>query len=175
MALNTSNRGRRAILGAAILAAAAFACLSLGAQGLDSRLVAKADGPSGLKWIGGDRESPLMRPGMSCIGCHSRGEGPRFQVAGTVYTNIDEKDEYFGVEGLVVQVTDAVGTVAKYPTNKAGNFYSGRSPSLKAPFAVKVLGKKGENPMASPAPSGDCASCHTAKGANGAPGRVIAP
>jgi len=87
--------------------AASLACPVLGAQTLDPRLVAKADGPSGLKWIGGDRESALMRPGMSCIGCHAEGEGPRFQIAGTVYTNLDEKDEYFGVEGLTVQVTDA--------------------------------------------------------------------
>jgi hypothetical protein len=155
--------------------AAGLACAALGAQALNPKLVAKADGPSGLKWIGGDSESALMRPGMSCIGCHAKGEGPRFQIAGTVYTNLDEKDEYFGVEGLTVQVTDAKGKVAKYETNKAGNFYSGRFSSLKAPFAVKVLGKKGENAMNSPAPSGDCASCHTAEGTEGAPGRIIAP
>ncbi len=167
---------RRGIfLGASIAAILGCAAMALSAQALDSRLVARADGPSGLKWIGGNRESPLMRPGMSCIGCHARGEGPRFQVAGTVYTNIDEKDEYFGVEGLVVALADAKGTTARYTTNKAGNFYSGRGAALKAPFVVKVLGKKGENAMASPAPNGDCASCHTASGENGAPGRVVAP
>lgn len=144
-------------------------------KGLSPRQVAAADGPSGLKWIGGNRESPLMHPGMSCIACHVKsGEGPRYQVAGTVYTNIDEKDDYFGVEGVVVQVTDKKGVVASYTTNKAGNFFSGRS-ALSLPLTVKVLRGKAELPMSSPATSGDCASCHTAKGANGAPGRVVAP
>jgi hypothetical protein len=145
------------------------------AETLDPRFVAKADGPSGLKWIGGDSESSFMRPGRDCIACHAKGEGPRFQVAGTVYTNIDEKDDYFGVEGVVVRVTDAKGTQASFTTNKAGNFYSGRGASLSLPLSVKVLKDKAENAMGSPAPVGDCASCHTAKGANGAPGRILAP
>ena len=29
--------------------------------------------------------------------------------------------------------------------------------------------------MATPQSTGNCASCHTAKGANGAPGRIVAP
>jgi hypothetical protein len=143
---------------------------------LDPRLTAKADGPSGLKWIGGERESPFMHPGVSCIACHSKGEGPRFQIAGTVYTNIDEKDDWLGVEGAVVQLTDKKGTVVSFTTNKSGNFFSGRrDAALTFPATVKVLKGKAENAMQSPAPSGDCLSCHTAKGANGAPGRVIAP
>ena len=38
-----------------------------------------------MKWTVGDRESPEMHPGRSCIDCHAKGEGPRFLVAGTVY------------------------------------------------------------------------------------------
>ena len=142
----TDSRGPRRRLLA--LSVAALALLTLvtspaSAQSLNPRLVAKADGPSGLKWIGGDRESDLMHPGLSCIACHTQsGEGPRFQVAGTVYTNIDEQDDYFGVEGATVQATDAKGKVATFTTNKAGNFSSGRfSAALALPLTIKVLNK----------------------------------
>jgi mono/diheme cytochrome c family protein len=170
------NRLRRAaIAGVLLVLLVAVACAQRNAT-LDPRLTAKADGPSGLKWIGGDRESPFMHPGVSCIACHSKGEGPRFQVAGTVYANIDEKDDWLGVEGAEVQLSDKKGTVVSLTTNKSGNFFSGRrDAALTFPATVKVLKGKAENAMQSPAPSGDCLACHTAKGANGAPGRVIAP
>lgn len=170
---------RRALIVAiAVLVLAGGASVLLIAQkveSLDPRSVAAAPGPSGLMWVGGNRESSFMHPGLSCIDCHNRGEGPRFQIAGTVYTNLDEKDDWFGVEGATVQVTDTTGKIASFTTNKAGNFFSGRSASLSAPFEVKVLKGGAERAMGSPAPSGNCASCHTAAGANGAPGRVIAP
>jgi hypothetical protein len=127
-------------------------------------------------WTGGDEESPLMHPGMSCITCHSRGEGPRFQAAATVYATLDAKDDSYGVSGATVRLTDSKGVVLKLVTNEAGNFFSGRrDPRLAFPVSVKVFRPGGENQMGSPAPSGDCASCHTAKGANGAPGRILAP
>ncbi len=145
-------------------------------RGLDPRTVAKADGPSGLKWIGGDRGSPFMHPGVDCIACHTQGEGPRFRIAGTVYTNRNEPDDYFGVEGLTVQVTDAKGVVTKLVTNKAGNFFTARSAAAPAlPLHVKIIGPKAERSMLSGPPSGDCALCHTQRGANGAPGRIMAP
>lgn len=128
------------------------------------------------KWTGGERESPLMHPGMSCISCHAKGEGPRFQAAGTAYSRLDAKDDYYGVKGARVELTDSKGVTVKLVTNEAGNFFSGRrDPRLAFPVSVKVFGPTGENQMGSPAPLGDCASCHTAKGANGAPGRIIAP
>jgi hypothetical protein len=145
------------------------------AQTLDPGMTAKADGPAGLKWIGGDRESPFMHPGLDCIACHAKGEGPKFQVAGTVYAKVDEKDDYFGVEGVSVQLTDSKGVVATLATNKAGNFYSGRGASLSLPLSVKLLSGKAERVMGMKAPMGDCASCHTATGKNGAPGRIMAP
>jgi len=116
-----------------------------------------------------------MHPGLDCISCHAKGEGPRLQVAGTVYTKLDEKDDYLGVEGVVVKVTDKAGKTASFTSNKAGNFFSGTSSSLVMPLTVKLIRGKAEGGMGSPAPSGDCAACHTVKGANGAPGRIIAP
>ena len=172
--IKTSRSWRLISLGIAVMASLTVFASVAGAEEDESEPAAKSDA-SGLKWVGGNSGSQLMHPGLSCIVCHSRGEGPRYQVAGTVYAALDQRDDYYGVADVVVQVTDAKGKVAKYATNKAGNFYSGHFSSLKAPFAVKVLGKKGERAMGSPAPSGDCASCHTAAGAEGAPGRVIAP
>ena len=127
-------------------------------------------------WTGGDSESPLMHPGLSCISCHAKGEGPRFQAAATVYSKLDAKDDSYGVQGATVQLTDSKGLVLKLKTNQAGNFFSGRRhPQLTFPVKVKVFGPTGENEMGSPAPSGDCASCHTASGRSGAPGRILAP
>lgn len=171
---------RRTILAAAgFFAIVALAGTESFAQtlpaGLDPRLVALSNGPSGLKWIGGDRESPLMNPGQNCIGCHSKGEGPRFAVAGTVYTKLDEKDLDFGVEGATVQVTDSKGQVLKLVTNKAGNFMSSRNATLSYPITAKVVYKGKELAMATPQKTGNCMLCHTSKGMGGAPGRVIIP
>jgi hypothetical protein len=176
-----ARRGAKAILAAAAIALILsagflFAQGKDALKGLSPRLVAVADGPSGLKWIGGNREDPLMRPGLDCISCHAKGEGPRLSVAGTVYTNIDEKDEYFGVEGAVVQIVDAKGKSQKLTSNMAGNFFlNARSGTPTAPLTVKVLVGKAVRAMESPAPSGNCASCHTAAGSGGAPGRIMAP
>jgi NOL1/NOP2/fmu family ribosome biogenesis protein len=153
--------------------------LSLGAQslpaGLDPRLVAVSNGPSGLKWIGGNRENQLMHPGLNCIACHSAGEGPRLTIAGTVFTKLDEKDDDFGVEGATVQITDAKGQVIKLVTNKAGNFLAGRNVTLAVPITAMVIYKGKEHAMGSPQSIGNCAICHTAKGAGGAPGRITIP
>jgi hypothetical protein len=179
---NRSKHRAKLLAGMAALAVLlVLAPLALFAQGqaglgnLNPRLVAVAKGPAGLKWIGGNAESPLMHPGLDCISCHNRGEGPLFQVAGTVYAEIDEQDDYFGVEGIVVQATDKAGKSLSLKTNKAGNFYSGRGSSLALPLTVKVFAGKAERDMESPAPSGNCASCHSAQGAHDAPGRIMKP
>jgi hypothetical protein len=131
---------------------------------------------SGMKWTGGDSESPEMHPGGNCIECHAAGEGPRFLAAGTVYRQLNEPNDCYGVQGVVVQLTDAKGRVHVLKTNRAGNFMlRARGQSLAMPFTaqVKLNGQSAE--MATPQSTGNCASCHTAKGANGAPGRVIIP
>jgi mono/diheme cytochrome c family protein len=143
---------------------------------IDPRLVAPADGPSGLKWIGGNKGSEFMRPGADCITCHQQGrEGPQFLVAGTVYTKINEPDDYLGVEGVVVQLTDAAGKVLKLSSNKAGNFMSGKGAAVKMPYSAKLLYKGAERAMMARQATGNCAMCHTSKGAGGAPGRIMIP
>jgi mono/diheme cytochrome c family protein len=181
MASSISRTGRILVLvgiAALMVASALVLAAQEGARNLDPNLVAKTDSPSGLKWIGGNRSSPFMHPGMSCIGCHQAigGEAPAYIVAGTVYTKLDEPDDVLGVEGATVQVTDSKGQVVKLDTNKAGNYFlRSRGASLAAPLSVKVIFKGKERKMLTSPPSGNCLLCHTAKGAAGAPGRVIAP
>lgn len=131
---------------------------------------------SGKKWSGGNAESPLMHPGRDCDGCHrSEGEGPRFAVAGTVYSLPDEPDDCFGVEGVDVEITDATGKVWLLETNEAGNFYLSASAGIEAPYMARVLDGDLERVMATAQTDGQCATCHTQTGANNAPGRVLAP
>jgi len=127
-------------------------------------------------WSGGD-ETGLMSPGQDCVDCHSRGEGPRFQIAGTVMGASNDDDNCNGLAGATVQLTGADGVMIELATNAAGNFYSGHgTPQLALPFTAKVIGANGkESKMVSAQSNGACNSCHTATGANGAPGRITAP
>jgi hypothetical protein len=64
-----------------------------------------------------------MHPGTDCIGCHgAEDEGPQFSVAGTVMGDLADPDDCHGIEGVVVQVTDAEGLVHEMVTNAPGNF-----------------------------------------------------
>jgi hypothetical protein len=137
---------------------------------------ASAQGTTVTKWTQGDRGSPLMHPGMSCIDCHAKGEGPRFLIAGTVFKSLTEADNVYGVEGVTVQITDAKGNVFKLTTNASGNFYlQARGNTLVMPFTAKVISNGKERAMGSAQSTGSCNTCHAAKGLNGAPGRILIP
>jgi hypothetical protein len=130
---------------------------------------------SGSWWTGGNEESPRMHPGMDCIACHEEmHEGPRFTVAGTVFTNVDEPDDCNGVEDIVVEITDADGAVWTDTTNSAGNF-SMREDGMVFPVRARVIDGDVVREMSAEIETGACASCHTQDGADGAPGRVMAP
>jgi len=125
-------------------------------------------------WAGGN--SMGMRPGEACQACHQKQGGPSYSIAGTIYPTAHEPKDCNGTNAnsLVVIVTDKNNKVVNIPvTNSAGNFAS--SAALAAPFFVKVQSSKGTRPMIGGLTSGDCNSCHTEQGANGAPGRVMAP
>jgi hypothetical protein len=165
------------------LAAAAAVCLA--AAGTAWAEEGEDSGPtkvptsaciSGLKWTAGNEGSAEMHPGMSCIDCHAKAGGPKFIVAGTVYRQLNEPGNCYGVEGAVVQLTDAKGKVLKLKTNRAGNFaLAARGNTIAFPFTAKVLFEGREKPMGTPQSSGNCLTCHTVQGVNGAPGRIIAP
>ena len=131
---------------------------------------------SGQHWGGGDRESPLMHPGGDCIACHTqRREGPKLTIAGTVYATGHEPTDCNGssAAGLAVEVTDAGGRVTSLPVNAAGNFLS--QAAVAFPIRVAVVSGANRRVMVSAPPTGDCNSCHTQDGAQGAPGRIAAP
>ena len=132
---------------------------------------------SGMAWTGGNSESPLMRPGGNCISCHtSSGEGPRYQVAGTVFSVSNEADDCYGVQGVEVVIEDANGNEVRLSTNEAGNFFRRTSEGdIALPASVRVEGPGGTNAMGSQVTDLNCMNCHTAAGANGAPGRILAP
>ena len=129
---------------------------------------------SGSRWAGGDHESELMHPGTDCIACHIReGEGPRYTVAGTVYSELHQADDCFGVSGATVEITDANNAVTVLTTNEAGNFFT--NAKIAFPYTIKVFQDGRQNQMVAAQSTGACASCHTKDGANAAPGRVTAP
>jgi hypothetical protein len=166
-----------AIAGVFLLLSATVAVMAQENEGAaPGTAVPKTTCLSGLKWTNGNSGSPEMHPGSSCIDCHANGGGPRFIVAGTVYQKFDESNDCYGVEGVVVQLTDAAGKVVRLTTNLAGNFYaSARSYPMTMPIKVKIIYKDKERAMATPQSTGNCLTCHTAKGVGGAPGRIIIP
>jgi hypothetical protein len=111
-----------------------------------------------------------MRPGESCLGCHTT-----FSVAGTIYPTAHEPNDCDGTNGtgLSVEITDANGVVTVLPVNGAGNFFA--TTTFATPFHAKVVSATSERDMTNGQTSGDCNSCHTVWGANGAPGRIMAP
>lgn len=129
-------------------------------------------------WTGGDRESPLMHPGVACINCHTKeGEGPRFSLAGTVFPTAHEPNDCNGVDaasGAKVVITDAAGKVVTLSVNNAGNFFL-ETRDFAFPYQAKVTYEGRERVMVSPQQNGDCNACHTQSGTMNAPGRIFLP
>jgi hypothetical protein len=115
----------------------------------------------------------MMHPGVPCITCHARNRGPDFAIAGTVYPSLHEPDECMGSDGTRVIIIDADGVPHTLATNAAGSFMQDQS----IPLPYKALVVKGPRilEMKTPQTNGDCNVCHTERGANGAPGRIMAP
>jgi len=124
---------------------------------------------SGKTWTSGNGQD--MRPGNDCKGCHS------FTIAGTVYPTAHEPNNCDGTAagGIKVVVTGADGsTITLTPSATSGNFYS--NSTVKTPFTAKVTNSAGAvRMMVASQTAGNCNSCHTQDGGNGAPGRIMAP
>jgi len=128
---------------------------------------------SGMQWSG-HGESGEMDPGGQCVSCHSRGEGPDYSVAGTVFPAYDSADNCYGVEGVHVEVTDANGKAHTTTTNRAGNFWFREA--IPTPYSTRIFTDAGDEiSMVAQQTAADCNSCHTQNGANLAPGRIITP
>ncbi|MBI2393347.1 MAG: hypothetical protein HYV09_27435 [Deltaproteobacteria bacterium] len=181
LAAHFTRRRRRSGTGRGSGRARAAAIVALGAATLvaacnpyEVSYVAPEVCQSGRLWTGGDSESADMNPGMACIQCHSRGEGPTFTLAGTLYAASDEKDRCAGSNAAVVYVQGADGRTQKLVPNGMGNFSSKLSVAM--PYTAWVQSADGKvRRMADPQSNGDCNACHTQHGLNGAPGRVVLP
>lgn len=136
---------------------------------------------SGRTWSTG-KKGTTMNPGRACISCHEAqsDDGPIVEIGGTVYPTFHEPDLCYGVDGTAgpaqVVITDAIGQTFTLPVGPTGNFAKlAGGLSVRTPFRAKVVAGGIERAMATPQTSGDCNGCHTASGANGAPGRIAAP
>lgn len=176
----------RALVSLALALGASLALLSCGDEAPGPRLPGwGAACVSGTYWGRGDYGDNLMHPGRACISCHAeRARGPRFTVAGTLYTEFHEEDDCNGSAGRPnarpeVEVTDATGVPFFITANSAGNFYT--THPFRFPLQrVRVFSPNGTVvEMGSAAPHGDCNACHTREGTNTAtgmaPGRVVIP
>jgi hypothetical protein len=112
-----------------------------------------------------------MEPGNACQSCH----GGQFGFAGTVYPTAHESTSCDGtsVSGVVVTIKGADGKTLTMAPNSVGNFYG--SGNVAMPFTAVVSYNGATNAMTTPQTSGDCNSCHTQNGSNGAPGRIVLP
>lgn len=153
---------RTALGGVLLAAAAALAACQQGPETCSTGQASFAD------------EGFDMQPGGACISCHAKeGEGPTFTLAGTVMAEAHDDTQCVGVGGATVEITDADGQILTLQANEVGNFtYAG---PVALPYSAKVLLGGKERVMTAEQVNGDCNSCHTADGANGAPGRVRAP
>ena len=79
-----------------------------------------------------------MNPGQACITCHTRGEGPRFAFAGTVFGTgaSHEVDNCFGRASATVRVIGADGTTLTTTTGPSGNFSFNQTVPL--PYIAEV-------------------------------------
>jgi hypothetical protein len=131
---------------------------------------------SGSTWHGGTGSS--MAPGEPCLECHGSNKEPFF-FAGTLYPTAHEPNDCSApasVAGAQVIVVDSTGKMFAATVNTSGNFYYRKSGSFTPPFSAKVvMNGRPDREMIEHQTDGNCNGCHTQTGANGAPGRIVAP
>jgi hypothetical protein len=142
-------------------------------------VVAPTTCASGSTWTGGNRGSDDMNPGQACRSCHAGtgGEGPMLRYMGTVYPSLHEKDNCNAKPSgkVAVEILDEAGAILETirVRSSSGNFMSvqgGVPGRYRARVTVDGVVK---SEMKSFQTNGDCNSCHTEQGKNGAPGRVL--
>ena len=130
-------------------------------------------------WDNGDEGSEDMHPGYACIDCHRKELGPsdaaKFPFAGTVYPTLHEEYDCNGIGGSTVVITEADGTTHTLPVRASGNFVLESEAPVAWPIRAEVRRDGKVAAMQDPVDSGDCNGCHTAIGAEGAPGRITPP
>lgn len=127
-----------------------------------------------------DEGSERMNPGEACISCHmTEDDAPSFLIGGTVYPTAHEPNDCNSMAPATdaeVVITDAMNQIFVLEVNAVGNFFhEAEDGAIVLPFTAKVVLGDEERMMFTPQMTGDCNSCHTQDGANGAPGRILAP
>lgn len=133
-------------------------------------------------------EGDKMRPGVACIKCHNSNtadglEAPNLTLGGTAYATPHEPNDCNAqvvmgppIDTAVVEITDKNGVVIPLTVNSVGNFYRKSSKGAVAmPYTAKIKYDGKERVMLTAQSSGDCNDCHTQKGSDGAPGRILLP
>jgi hypothetical protein len=131
-------------------------------------------------WSQGDHGSSDMNPGLACKACHlTKSLFNDDQFMGTVFPSEHEKDlcDSRPPSGTVVEIVDSTGAVALTLTvsGTSGNFHSALLTAVSMPYTARIVANGATVSMTTPQTSGDCNSCHTEQGANGAPGRIAWP
>lgn len=148
--------------------------------------------PSGLKWTAGTSESETMNPGFACRSCHLgenfQGQNPSgerepskaYFFMGTVFS-VPTNDDLCAAKGVpsdaVVEILDMNDVVkATLTVNEVGNFRSSSTAAgFTLPYKARVKAGGKVNAMAGAQMTGDCNTCHTSTGREGAPGRILFP
>lgn len=151
--------------------------------GAENCVVDRDDAPictSRTLWTDGDEPSTLMRPGVACNECHlASGGAPEFAIAGTVYPTLHEPDDCYGASGamgeVLLRITGSDGAVLDLPVGTSGNFYASISAGIVFPVRAEVVFDGRIRTMCAWQTNGDCNTCHTETGTNGAQGRVRLP
>lgn len=122
-----------------------------------------------------------MNPGRSCVQCHAENDdeehAPFYKVAGTVMTALHESDDCRGAPQMTIKLTDAKQTEWVMVGNSAGNFWLDPTAEVAMPYTARIIDKHGNERVSieDGHSLGDCASCHTRDGADGASGRLLPP
>lgn len=145
---------------------------------------------SGVTWKKGLDGSESMMPGYACRSCHAGanllGQNPTgasergelFAFSGTLFPGFHEANGCNAAPamGATVEIIDSAGVVAAtLPVNAVGNFHSSTKLTVSMPYTARVKVGTKTREMVTPQTNGDCNSCHTEGGLNGAPGRIVTP
>ena len=133
---------------------------------------------SNASWTRGNRGSEDMNPGRACLQCHNSSvDGPVTRYMGTAFPALHEKDlcNARAPVGATVEILNAAGTVVDtLPVSPiSGNFFSLRTGSAGSYRARVMVNGAKVSEMVGLQTNGDCNTCHTEQGTQGAPGRII--
>lgn len=128
-------------------------------------------------------ENEEMLPGYACVDCHAstnaaagESEAPIFAFAGTVYPTVHEPDGCISptAMGAEVVVVSASGRRYTAKVNRVGNFKF-EADDIEYPLTASVRWQGRVHWMVAPTMTGDCNSCHSSSGTEGAKGRIRLP